>query len=67
MQSQEKTIILKFSGGSNSSWISRNMIFSGAFLFLHPGFFSIIHFIDFWIPEMNYKYVEVLQLGLRGP
>mgnify|MGYP003343881205 FL=1 len=46
----------KFSGGSNSSWISRNMIFSGGVILV----FLVIHFIDFWIPEMNYKYVEVL-------
>jgi succinate dehydrogenase / fumarate reductase cytochrome b subunit len=46
---------VKNNGGANSSWASRNMIISGtvvlAFLFLH--------FYDFWIPEMVYKYVEV--------
>jgi len=40
----------------NASWISRNMIFSGGVILL----FLVLHFIDFWIPEMNYKYVEVL-------
>jgi len=46
----------KYSGSSNASWISRNMIFSGGVILL----FLVLHFIDFWIPEMNYKYVEAL-------
>jgi len=46
----------RYSGSSNSSWISRNMIFSGGVILV----FLVIHFIDFWIPEMNYKYVEFL-------
>ena len=46
----------KYSGSSNASWISRNMIFSGGVILI----FLFLHFIDFWIPEMNYKYVEVL-------
>lgn len=45
-----------YSGNSNSSWISRNMIFSGGVILV----FLVIHFIDFWIPEMNYKYVKFL-------
>ena len=32
------------------------MIFSGGVILV----FLVIHFIDFWIPEMNYKYVEFL-------
>ena len=39
---------------ANSSWVSRNMIWSGLFIL----FFLAFHFYDFWIPEMNYKYVE---------
>ena len=46
---------VKYKGSENASWVSRNMIYSGlvilAFLFLH--------FYDFWIHEMAYKYVEV--------
>ena len=42
-------------GSSNSSWMSRNMILSGIVVLL----FMFLHFYDFWIPEMNYKYVEV--------
>ena len=43
-------------GAANSSWMSRNMIISGAVVLSFLG----LHFYDFWIPEMNYKYVEVL-------
>lgn len=46
----------KNNGAANSTWMSRNMIYSGAFILV----FLIIHFIDFWIPEMNYKYIEFL-------
>ena len=43
-------------GGENSTWMSRNMIWSGLVILS----FLILHFVDFWIPEMNYKYVEFL-------
>jgi len=39
---------------ANSNWVSRNMIFSGLTVLAFLG----LHFIDFWIPEMNYKYIE---------
>src|SRR5690606_30738613 len=39
---------------SNSSWASRNMIWSGAVILG----FLILHFVDFWIPELSYKYVQ---------
>ena len=41
-------------GSSNSSWVSRNMILSGIVVLL----FLFLHFYDFWVPEMNYKYVQ---------
>src|SRR5690606_32957742 len=41
-------------GEANSTWMSRNMIWSGLFILLFLGF----HFYDFWIPEMNYKYIQ---------
>ena len=41
-------------GSSNSSWMSRNMILSGIVVLL----FMFLHFYDFWVPEMNYKYVQ---------
>ena len=40
-------------GNANSTWMSRNMIYSGGFILI----FHVIHFIDFWIPEINTKYV----------
>lgn len=44
----------KNSPAANSSWASRNMIWSGAVILA----FLVLHMIDFWFPEMNYKYVE---------
>ena len=41
-------------GSSNSSWMSRNMILSGIVVLL----FMFLHFYDFWVPEMNYKYIQ---------
>ena len=41
---------------ANSNWVSRNMIFSGLTVLA----FLALHFIDFWIPEMNYKYIEFM-------
>ena len=46
----------KVRGGANSTWMSRNMIWSGLVILS----FLILHFRDFWIPEMNYKYIEFL-------
>lgn len=45
-----------YKGSANASWVSRNMIISGATVLA----FLALHFYDFWVPEMNYKYVEVL-------
>ena len=42
--------------GTNSSWISRNMIISGAVVLAFIG----LHMYDFWLHEMEYKYVEQL-------
>jgi succinate dehydrogenase / fumarate reductase cytochrome b subunit len=49
---------VSFKGNSNSNWISRNMIYSGIVILSFLG----LHFYDFWLPEINYKYVEVLPL-----
>lgn len=43
-----------YNGKANSSWFSRNMIFSGLVIL---GFIGL-HFYDFWFPEMIHKYVE---------
>jgi len=45
----------KNNSAANSSWFSRNMIWSGLFIL----FFLLFHFYDFWIPEIVYKYVDV--------
>jgi len=44
----------KFNGGANSSWMSRNMLFSGAVILAFLG----LHFYDFWFPEIAHKYLE---------
>ncbi len=48
-----------YKGAANASWMSRNMILSGLVVLS----FLVLHFYDFWIPEMNYKYVEVLPIN----
>jgi succinate dehydrogenase / fumarate reductase cytochrome b subunit len=45
-----------YKGNSNASWVSRNMIISGSTVLA----FLALHFYDFWIPEMDYKYVKFL-------
>lgn len=51
-----KYSVAKNSG--NSTWMSRNMIISGAVILAFLG----LHFYDFWIHEMNYKYLEGLAI-----
>jgi len=41
-------------GGENSTWMSRNMIWSGIVILA----FIILHFLDFWFPELNTKYIQ---------
>ena len=48
-----------YRGAANAPWVSRNMILSGAVILSFLG----LHFYDFWVPEMNYKYIEVLPLN----
>lgn len=43
----------KNNGAANSTWMSRNMIYSGLVILA----FIVLHFIDFWFPELNTKYV----------
>ncbi|WP_299098384.1 succinate dehydrogenase cytochrome b subunit [uncultured Winogradskyella sp.] len=49
-------------GAANSTWMSRNMIWSGGFILA----FLIIHFIDFWIPEINTKYIVGDMSGMHN-
>ena len=51
-----KYAVAKNSG--NSTWMSRNMMISGAVILAFLG----LHFYDFWIHEMNYKYLEGLAI-----
>jgi len=44
---------VNYNGAANASWMSRNMAISGGVILI----FIIIHFLDFWIPELNTKYV----------
>ncbi len=45
---------VRFNGSANSSWMSRNMIYSGAVVLAFLG----LHFYDFWVPELVHKYIE---------
>lgn len=52
----------KNNGNANSSWISRNMIISGAVILA----FLVLHFIDFWLPEINTKYIVGDMSGMHN-
>ncbi|WP_036826251.1 succinate dehydrogenase cytochrome b subunit [Polaribacter sp. Hel1_85] len=52
----------KDNGAANSTWMSRNMIYSGLAILA----FIVLHFIDFWIPELNTKYVLGDMSGLHN-
>jgi succinate dehydrogenase / fumarate reductase cytochrome b subunit len=52
----------KNNGGANSSWMSRNMIWSGIAILA----FIILHFIDFWFPEINTKFIQGDWSGLHN-
>ena len=44
----------KNNGAANSTWFSRNMIYSGITILA----FIVLHFIDFWFPEINTKFIQ---------
>ncbi len=50
----------KNNGAANSSWVSRNMIYTGLVILA----FLVLHFIDFWFPEMKVKYIEGDMTGM---
>lgn len=52
---------VKNNGSANSSWVSRNMIWSGAAILA----FIVLHFIDFWFPEINTKFIKGDWSGLH--
>lgn len=51
---------VKYKGSANASWASRNMIISGLVVLAFLG----LHFYDFWVPEINVKYVQGDMSGL---
>lgn len=51
----------KNNGGANSTWMSRNMIWSGVAILA----FIVLHFIDFWFPEINTKFIQGDWSGLH--
>lgn len=61
--SARKINYAKNKGGANSTWMSRNMIWSGLAILA----FMALHFIDFWIPELNTKFVQGDMSGLINP
>lgn len=52
---------VKYNGAANATWMSRNMLFSGLVILA----FIILHFIDFWFPEINTKYIKGDMTGLH--
>ena len=51
----------KNNGAANSTWMSRNMIYSGLVILA----FIVLHFIDFWFPEINTKYIQGDMTGMH--
>ncbi|GAA4804030.1 succinate dehydrogenase cytochrome b subunit [Litoribaculum gwangyangense] len=49
-----KIAYVKTHGSANSTWMSRNMIWSGVAILA----FIVLHFIDFWFPEINTKFIK---------
>ena len=47
-------------GNANSTWMSRNMIYTGGAILLFLG----LHFYDFWFPEINTKFIVGDMSGL---
>lgn len=47
---------VQYKGAASATWMSRNMIYSGLVILA----FILLHFYDFWFPEMNHKYIEGL-------
>ena len=48
-----------YNGAANSSWVSRNMIVSGLVVLAFLG----LHFYDFWVQEITYKYINVNEIN----
>ena len=57
-----KVSYAKNNGSANSTWMSRNMLLTGAVVLA----FMVLHFIDFWIPEINTKYIVGDMSGMHN-
>lgn len=55
------TSYAKNHGAANSTWMSRNMYYSGLVILA----FILLHFIDFWFPEINTKFIQGDWSGLH--
>lgn len=53
---RSRKVNYSYQSGISSSWISRNMFFSGVVILSFLG----LHFYDFWVPEIKYKYIQFL-------
>ncbi len=60
--SAQKVKYAQNNGAANSTWMSRNMIWTGAAILA----FMILHFIDFWFPEINTKFIQGDWSGLHN-
>ncbi len=58
----QKISYAKNNGAANSTWTSRNMIWSGMAILA----FVVLHFIDFWFPELNTKFIQGDWSGLHN-
>jgi succinate dehydrogenase / fumarate reductase cytochrome b subunit len=59
----QKVKYYKDNGAANSSWVSRNMIYSGLTILA----FMLLHFYDFWLPEISIKFIDGDMSGLIDP
>ncbi|UTW64288.1 succinate dehydrogenase cytochrome b subunit [bacterium SCSIO 12741] len=46
----------------NANWMSRNMVITGLMVLA----FLLLHFVDFWIPELNTKFIVGDMSGLNA-
>jgi len=61
-RSAQKVAYAQNNGAANSTWMSRNMIWSGLAILA----FVVLHFIDFWFPELNTKFIQGDWSGLHN-
>ncbi len=61
-RSAQKVSYAQNNGAANSTWMSRNMIWSGLAILA----FVVLHFIDFWFPEINTKFIQGDWSGLHN-